>query len=487
MKISDLLRLSTDNLRRRKGRTALTVIGVVVGTFSIIVMISLGIASNAQNEEMLQSWGDLTQITINNYQWGASSNEIPVLDDAMLDQIRGYNHVVAVTPMYQDGNMSATILAGKNDRYEAYSWNTYGVDMDALQAMGYQLISGSFITDDMNLGKKKIPVLIGEHFAYEFQDTRKSPNSGKRQRYWGQTDSAGNPVEPFFNIEKEKLTFRLIAYDANGNEKTQDYQLVVVGVFQQDDTKQYFTNSGIAMRVQDLKMLSEAYTRLSGKKNSGGGMAMIGANGQVIQQKDNGYQTVYVKVDDVSNVTDVEQQLKDLGYETSSMSQIREEMQASVAKSQMILGGTAAVALLVAALNIANTMTMSIYERTKEIGVMKVLGCEVRKIRNMFLIEAGAIGLLGGIIGVALSFLASLVLNNLATIAALFGAAVDVSGLLNSFGGGYYGATGGAISMIPPWLVVLGLSFSTLVGVLSGLWPAIRATRISALEAIRHE
>ena len=56
MKISDLLRLSTDNLRRRKGRTALTVIGVVVGTFSIIVMISLGIASNAQNEAMLQSW-----------------------------------------------------------------------------------------------------------------------------------------------------------------------------------------------------------------------------------------------------------------------------------------------------------------------------------------------------------------------------------------------------------------------------------------------
>ena len=61
MKISDLLRLSTDNLRRRKGRTALTVIGVVVGTFAIIVMISLGIASNAQNEAMLQSWGDLTQ------------------------------------------------------------------------------------------------------------------------------------------------------------------------------------------------------------------------------------------------------------------------------------------------------------------------------------------------------------------------------------------------------------------------------------------
>ena len=97
MKISDLLKLSTDNLRRRKGRTALTVIGVVVGTFAIIVMISLGIASNAANEEMLQSWGDLTQVQINNYQWGASSGDIPALDDEMLEHIRTFAHVVAVT------------------------------------------------------------------------------------------------------------------------------------------------------------------------------------------------------------------------------------------------------------------------------------------------------------------------------------------------------------------------------------------------------
>ena len=344
MKISDLLRLSTDNLRRRKGRTALTVIGVVVGTFSIIVMISLGIASNAQNEAMLQSWGDLTQITINNYQWGAASGDVPVLDDKMLDQLRSYEHVVAVT----------------NDRYEAYVWEMYGVDMDALQAMDYKLISGSFVASDTNLGKKKIPVLIGEHFAYEFQDTRKSYNSGKRQRYWGETDALGNPVEPFFDVQKEKLTLRLMAYDKNGNEKTEDYQLVVMGVFQQDDAKQYFTNAGVVMRVSDMQMLSKAYQKLSGNKGNSGGVMISSAGGRPIQQKDNGYENVYVKVDDVDNVAEVEEKIQDLGYETSSMTQIREEMQASVAKSQMILGGTAAVALLVAALNIANTMMMSI-------------------------------------------------------------------------------------------------------------------------------
>ncbi len=491
MKISDLLRLSTDNLRRRKGRTALTVIGVVVGTFSIIVMISLGIASNAQNEAMLQSWGDLTQISINNYQWGAASGDVPTLDDKMLEQLRGYEHVVAVTPMYQDSNINAQIYAGKNDRYEAYAWNMYGVDMDALQAMEYELISGSFIQKDTNLGKKKIPVLLGEHFAYEFQDTRKSYNSGKRQRYWGETDALGNPIEPFVDVEHDKLTLRLTAYDSNGNEKTEEYQLVVMGIFKQDDAKQYFTNAGIAMRVEDMQMLSKAYAKLSGNRQSSGGSVMISSSGgRPLTQQDNGYENVYVKVDDVDNVSDVEKTIQDLGYQTSSMTQVREEMQANVAKSQMILGGTAAVALLVAALNIANTMMMSIYERTREIGVMKVLGCEVRKIRNMFLVEAGAIGLLGGVVGVLLSYGASLMLNNLTTIAAIFGGTIDLSGLMSSFGGGYYYGMDGAsaaISIIPPWLVVLGLGFSTLVGVLSGLWPAIRATRISALEAIRHE
>ena len=486
MKISDLLRLSADNLRRRKGRTALTVIGVVVGTFAIIVLISLGIASNANNEAMLQSWGDLTQIQIWNYAYG-SVGETPKLDDEMLDTIRAQEHVVAATPFYSANNVNASIYAGKNDRYEAYFYESYGVDMTALQAMEFQLQSGNWIPDDLNLGKKKIPVLVGANMGYGFQDTRKSWNSGKRQRWAGETDSLGNPVPPFVDVEKDKLILRLVAYDNNGNEKTQDFELVVMGVFVSDTSKHYFTESGIAMRISDMKMVEQAYQKLSGNKNSSSGGVIISGSGGVMREQDNGYQEVYVKVDDVDNVEEVENWLHDIGYEqTNSMTQIRNEMQASVAKSQMILGGTAAVALLVAALNIANTMMMSIYERTKEIGVMKVLGCEVGKIRALFLVEAGSIGLLGGAIGVVLSFAASAVLNNLNAIVAFFGGeGIDLSGLTNMMGN--MGGMGGDMSIIPPWLVLLGLGFSMLVGVLSGLWPAHRATKISALEAIRHE
>ena len=124
------------------------------------------------------------------------------------------------------------------------------------------------------------------------------------------------------------------------------------------------------------------------------------------------------------------------------MNQQREEMQQQVIKSQMIFGGIAAVSLFVAAINIINTMTMAIYERTREIGVMKVLGCELGSIRTMFLLESSTIGFIGGLIGVAFSLLASFVLNNLSTILAAFGqgGGLDLSGLM---GGGYYYMDGG--------------------------------------------
>ncbi len=488
MKISDLMKLSTDNLRRRKGRTALTIIGVVVGTCAIIVMISLGIAQNERTDAMLESWSDLTLITVYNY---TQSADTPALDDKMVAQFQGMENVVAATPMYQFQNMNGQLYAGKNDRYSCYLDAT-GMNVSAIESMGIELVSGSYLSGQQ-LGKNKIPVLVGEQAAYNFEDTKKSYSNPNRYR-WAQTDENGNIInEPFFDITKEPLTLRMIYdYDDQGNPKTRDYQLVVVGVMKTDYSKQGTT--GILMNIEDMKRLEEEYKKLSkGNGGGGGGTVVIGGMGG---QKVKGYNQVYVKANDVNNVAEVEKEIKAIGYETSSMSQYREDMQKQVASGQMMLGGLAAVSLLVAALNIANTMTMAIYERTKEIGVMKVLGCKLSKIRQMFLIEAGFIGLLGGIAGAALSLLLSLILNNintwlsaLAMFLAQFGVqmqvtSVDIGAL---FGMGGMGDMGGKLSVIPPWLVLAALAFATVVGVLSGIAPANRAVKISALEAIRHE
>ena len=335
-----------------------------------------------------------------------------------------------------------------------------------MEPMGFALQSGTWLTDVGSLGKNKIPVLVGEEFGYNFEDTKRSYNSNSRYRYSGQTDKNGNPLPPFVDPQNARMTLQL--KDDQGN-VTETYELVVMGTLVGDYSKDYMTVGGLVMRLQDARKLTAAADRLA-KRTS---------------KKEVTYQQINIKVDEVDNVAEVEKGLQDEGYNTNSMTQIREEMQKNVAQSQMILGSLAAISLLVAALNIMNTMTMAIYERTREIGVMKVLGCKLWYIRSMFLAESGAIGLLGGVVGVAISLAISAVLNNLTAIMGLLGGSIDLSGLSSAFGG--FGGMVGKISIIPPWLILLALVFATLVGLVSGIAPAGRAVKISSLEAIRHD
>ncbi len=136
---------------------------------------------------------------------------------------------------------------------------------------------------------------------------------------------------------------------------------------------------------------------------------------------------------------------------------------------QAVLGGIGAISLLVAAIGIANTMMMSIYERTKEIGVIKVLGCDMGAIRNMFLIESGCIGFMGGVAGLLLSYGLSFGMNRFQAIGALMV------------------GQEGDISRIPSWLSLTAVGFAILVGMVAGFFPSLRAMRLSPLAAIRNE
>lgn len=466
MKISDEISLSARNLLRRKGRTALTLVGVVIGTCMVVLMISLGIAQTKTNEEMLQSWGDLTQVQIYGYGTMMGSDGKPLyLDDAAIANIKQIPHVAAATPYAQAYNLEGEITAGRNGRYTSDIYNLIGIDPTALEPMGFALQNGSWPTNTPASEKAtKLQVLVGSSTGYNFQDSRKSSNSPKRYRYEGQTDANGKELPPFVDIDKDKMTLTIKTGEGS-TEKSRSWELEVVGVLEPDGAKGYWTQSGIVLRIQDMKMLQKLYNDMTKTK-----------------EESKSYDQVYVKVDDLSNVTDVETAIHDLGFtNTYSMNQQREEMQKQVMKSQMIFGGIAAVSLLVAAINIINTMTMAIYERTREIGVMKVLGCELGNIRTMFLLESSTIGFIGGLIGLGISLIASFVLNNLSTL----GQGLDLSGLM---GGGYYmGGGGGTISIIPPWLMLAALVFATLVGLVAGILPANKAVKISALEAIRHE
>jgi ABC-type antimicrobial peptide transport system permease subunit len=189
------------------------------------------------------------------------------------------------------------------------------------------------------------------------------------------------------------------------------------------------------------------------------------------------YQQIKLNVDNVDNVMKVQDEIEKLGFQSQSMMQYLEPLQKASETLQMVLGSLGLVAMIVSAISIANTMVMSIYERTKEIGIMKVLGCVVVDVRKLFLFEAAIIGLMGGIIGIILGYIASLLINK-------FGGPLFQSLMSGNY---MYDMTNTQFSIIPIYLPVAALLISISVGLLSGYFPARRATKISAIEAMKTE
>ena len=139
---------------------------------------------------------------------------------------------------------------------------------------------------------------------------------------------------------------------------------------------------------------------------SGGGMYPVSSG-----STDQGYQQVIVKADDINEVVNIMDQISELGYGCYSPIQILEDMQQQSAGLRQILLGIGIMSFIIAAIGIANTMFMSIYERTREIGIIKVIGAKLKDIKRIFLMEAWWIGLFGGLLGIGLSYLLSFLLN----------------------------------------------------------------------------
>ena len=446
MKWKDMISMALGNLFKRKVRTVLTVAGVVIGTCAIVVMLSFGFGIRESMEAMMRDMGDLTVIQI--HADSGSSKSTP-LDDKALEKFKMMEHVVALTPVCMLDPSQVTVKSGKY-RYDSM---IYGVDMGALEAFGYKPTQGTLPKKEE---ENRTTILMGKDGAYDFIDTRKTNNN----MVYAEPDKNGKLPEPFLDPMKAKLQAEPTPPE-NSTAKVKPVKLNCIGILEEDYGKSPTPSHCIFMDISLAKELQAKYEKLNNVKKD--------------KNAPEGYSEASVKVDAVEHVSEVEEVIKKSGYSTYSMNSIRKPIEEQMRTIQMILGGLGAISLLVAALGIANTMTMSIYERTREIGIMKVLGCVVGNIRSMFLMEAGAIGFLGGIAGVGISYLISTVIN---TLAAQQKGGDAMVGLVSA---------GSQISIIPPWLALSALAFATLVGLVSGFGPANRAVKISALTAIKQE
>ena len=463
MRFPDLLIMSVNNLRRRKLRTALTVLGVIIGTASIVVMVSLGIGLNELTMEQIASWGSLTTIdvrsgdsygqsyavSIGGGSSGMSSggkSEPNYITDEVIEKFSRLEHVTGTSPV-----LSINVLM-RQGAYEAQYETIQGV--------------GPAYFEQIKLGEGEYPqkgdtgLFFGNTVIQDFYNAK----TGKG--YWdtGELPDVDLMGRPFF------VTFDMDGYyqsqypseDGAGTKPPKKYMMNGIGVQEGglDDWNNY--SYRIYMDVDGMKsQLKKAFKK--GKT----------IPGQPTNKKGKPYNyfiynSAQVYVDDVDNVTKVQKELADMGFQVQSQIDWLESSKQQSDMVQAVLGGIGAVSLFVAAIGIANTMMMSIYERTKEIGVMKVLGCDMGNIRNMFLIESGFIGFMGGVLGIGLSYGVSLLINKFVGAQALTGMAGD-------------------LSRVPPWLSLAAVAFAIFVGMAAGFMPAMRAMKLSPLAAIRNE
>jgi putative ABC transport system permease protein len=397
MTIRDLLRLVLSNLKRMKARVAMTAIGVIIGTAAVVVLVSLGAGLQKLATESLYGMGGLDELMVrNDSYWGMmearseggkqQQQQSLVLDDAMLDQIRQMEGVLAVTPLL-DVRMMGPL---KLDRQEGWA-QIYGVEMDEFAKIA-RLKRG---TIELYRGQVAIGAMVAENFVpWELR----------------MEESEAPPPAP--ELMGQMLQMMQYSYGEGDMYPSESVvaRLEVVGELQRQG---YMYDYSIFMPLKEAQ-------RLNQRTNVG-----MPPEAQASSRK--GYSQALVKVQNPNQAPVIEQQIKDMGFSVQSDRQQLESINQFFVIVQAILGGIGAVALLVAAFGIANTMVMAIYERTREIGLMKAVGATNQDVMSVFLAEAGSIGFLGGVGGVLLALGVNAVINVLG------------QSLLSQGGGGLWG------------------------------------------------
>ncbi|MCZ2112991.1 MAG: ABC transporter permease [Anaerolineae bacterium] len=435
MKFIDLLTLIWSNLARRKGRVALTTIGVIIGTAAVVLLVSLGIGLQRNAESQLGGIGDLTRITVNP---GFATEGMSVsgpgmpgasmpLNQMAIDSIAAIPGVVSVIPQdYFNGwpNIKFGKLEG--------GASMIGLGTNDLNQLGVTAAQG-----ELTLARGT--AIVGSEVAKSFYDPRQRP---------------GQPPPDPPDLYDQMLNIDLVKWDDTGTEIRKKVRAHVVGVL---EATQGEPDWSIYIPMADLDVYN------------------AWVSGQRIDRDKNGYNALIVKVDDVSRVTDVADQIVALGYQAWSPQSFVEGITSFYVILQVVFGSMGAIALLVAAIGIANTMTMAILERTREIGLMKAVGANNRDVLAIFLGEAAGIGFLGGLGGVLISWALGQVLNVL-VIAYMAGQAAQSGGMPMT-----------SAVATPLWLPLSALVFATLMGLVSGLYPALNAATLAPMMALKYE
>jgi putative ABC transport system permease protein len=435
MRFIELLRLVKNNLLRMKFRVLMTSAGVFIGVTAVILLVSMGVGLQQFVLEGFTGISDLTElqvsspggtffagpgVTVANNQ----SSDV-ILSERAIEQFRQLPGVVAATPILRTGGQI------RLNRLMSFS-TIQGIDANEVSRFDFAVESGT-----ATLGPWQ--ALVGARVADNFSN----PQTGEQAAD--------------LDLQGQTLHLTLTRTNADGEQTERTVRFRVVGVLSESGGERDFSIYVPLNNAEDLNTW---------------------ATGQRTNPNRDGYDQALVKVSSPDQAQAVEQAITQQGFFVFSFQQVLASINTTFLVIQIIVGGIGALALVVAAFGIANTMIMAIYERTREIGLMKAVGATNRDVMLIFLVEAGAIGVIGGLGGV----LAGMGLGQ------LFGfVGGEFLRAQIAQGGGGGADTLGTLVHTPLWLPLFAIIFAAFVGVVAGIYPALRAIRLDPIAALRYE
>jgi len=433
VRLGDQFRTGWHNLSRQKLRTSLTVFAIVIGAVSVTVMLSLVTSAQGFLTSSFEKTGedrrviatpqlDLDYGEARWQTWADGSGKR--IDDETVRAMAGL-----------DGVESVTAILGAS-YFEAIRVGSSGVSVSNTPVVAYtpngtvrrELLAGRALEAGDDSGGILVSRAIAGDLGY----------ADNPQQLVGKTVTL-TPRKEFGDAARERTA-------------------TVRGVMLGED-------NGLDLTLGFGKVVSPVFERCEGG----------GPNRQPVCTRETdfdrtGYGAIYLSARTTDDVTTVERGVERLGYGAAAGQEEIDAQAQAFTIIGLVLGGIGAIALLVAAIGVINTMVMATLERTREIGIMRAIGATKKTVRRLFTVEAGVLGFMGGVVGVILSFGVAILLNRILN-----------QQLADS------GITDRDIVSVPPTIAVAVIAVTTLIGMLAGRLPARRAANLDPVEALRYE
>lgn len=467
MRFSDYVRLAYKNLTRQKTRTALTIVAITVGSLSLILMVSIILSIRESLVNQFKQLGAFDLVTVikdpnstdNNTLIGSNGDpsEGKKIDDTTLANMKTLPHVAAATP-----TASLWVNTIRLEGNPKKTWANIVAYDPANDVFGMSIVAGRKLNStDMD------KIVVGSRFMQDIGFAGQPKDLiGKKVILISKMGGGGNGIDWGPLPEKPPVNADKSWYE-NQSKNGIEIPAEIVGITANGsiDSGGSYVTLGWARRL--MTMVSWQWPEMKEKDNYQMEMTLVKDD----QLTKNGYSSIILKSDDQKNLDVIASGVKAQGYGATTAKTMLDQINKILATVGAVLAVIGGISLFVAAIGIINTMIMATYERTREIGVMRACGATKSTIQKLFTFEAAMLGFWGGLFGMLVSL--------------GIGGLVRFLMLKKGLTLGDLPVT--EIGKFPWWLIVSVLAFTTLVGMLSGLYPAHRASKMNPVDALRYE